>query len=118
MHRHIFLKTTLLLTLTLFFAGIDQVRVQAATVRDANSVIQRKLNRITQAERQAAADRQAAARAAAAAQSNQSNAPLKFAAAPTPHSAGAPVAMPNPGGMPDYFNVANWAYTPNIRKFV
>jgi FtsP/CotA-like multicopper oxidase with cupredoxin domain len=34
-----------------------------------------------------------------------------------PHTA-SPAVMPNPGGMPDYFNVANWAYTPNIRKFV
>ena len=108
----------LLLTPALFllFLGIDQERAQAATARDANSIIQMKLNRITQEERQAAADRQAAARAAAAAQSNQGNTTLKFAA-PPPHTA-APRAMPNPGGMPDYFNVANWAYTPIIRKFV
>lgn len=30
----------------------------------------------------------------------------------------AQVAMPNPGGVPDYFNTPNWAYSPPLRKFV
>jgi len=57
--------------------------------------------RITQADREAAAARAQAARAAAR---SASAAPL--------------AAVVPPGGVPDYFGSANWAYSPALRKFV
>ena len=96
--------------------------------RDSNAVIERMMNRITQADRQAAADLAAARRAATVLQGKQAG-QLAVQGAQGGLLA-APMAMPMPGGTPDYFNVANWANSPlptvppkgkiigGIRKFV
>jgi FtsP/CotA-like multicopper oxidase with cupredoxin domain len=114
----------LVLAAVSLFWGVDQGRTQTQTdiqpsPRDSNAIIERMENRVTQADREAAAERQAAARAAATRQSKQGKqagslavqgAQVGVLAGP---SVGAmSMSMPSPGGTPDYFNVANWANSP------
>ena len=114
-HKFLTVSRQLLLAAVCVLLGIAQGRTQAATVRDVNSIIQKKMNRVTQAERQAAADRQAAAHAGVAPQSEQVS-PL---AAPMPGVGTMSMPMPDAGGMPHYFGpYPNWAYSPPLRKFV
>jgi FtsP/CotA-like multicopper oxidase with cupredoxin domain len=96
------LKT--LATAILFFAlGINPGFAQTAPDNNVTP-LDRMLKRITQADREAAAARAAEARAAAAL---QKTAVTAFAAKPALSG-----ATMNPGGVPDYFGVANWAFSP------
>jgi FtsP/CotA-like multicopper oxidase with cupredoxin domain len=84
----------------LWCGGIDQGRAQFLQSRDLQSVLQRRLARVTQADREAAAARAAAARTQGPALA-------------------APLTAPAPGGTPNYFGPEpNWAWSPRIRKFV
>lgn len=65
----------------------------------ANAVYQKQAKRVTQAEREAAAKR------------------MKKSREQTGVKTLAP-RMPMPGDTPDYFGVANWAFSPPLRKFV
>ncbi len=115
----------LLLASITFFLGNNQGLAQSQSAvqpnqgRDPNAVIQRMTNRITNKQRQAVADHAAAHREAAAKAQNKA-------------AGSGPSALAlNPGGTPDYFNIANWANSPiptinpatkkltgGIRKFV
>jgi FtsP/CotA-like multicopper oxidase with cupredoxin domain len=135
-HRLLTVVRLLALAAIFFLFGTNQGRAQTETAvqpsHDSNSVIERMMNRTTQADRQAAAENQAAARAAAAKSklSKQSSKLAKKGAQGgslavqggqmnvfAPMSPLAPMA-PLPGGTPDYFGVANWANSPHLRKFV
>ena len=116
-----------LVTVALCWA-MGQACAQSLQSHDTQSVTQRAANRVTPADRQAAAARVAAQRAAVAAQNNQ----VGTLAAPTAGTMAAAMAMPMPGGTPDYFGpYPNWALSPlptvdpvtlavsgGIRKFV
>lgn len=93
--------------------------------RDVAAVQQRRKNRINQAQREAAARRLDAARKKA------KNKPVKSSKVPASSvklGAATPVtaanaklaAMPMAGTstVPDYFGIANWAFSPALRKFV
>ncbi len=100
----------------LLTAGISPGLAQNAQTSSSNNppALDRMLKKITQADREAAAARAAAAKKAA------TPAPLLAAAPLTGKAAAKPLlaAAMNPGGVPDYFGVANWANSPIIRKFV
>lgn len=119
----------LMLAMTAFISGFDRVFAQTVTdptvpgyagaiplspdskMADALSVREKSGNMrsVTNRIREAAAAERAASQANTVAQ--------KISAAPQ----GAPLAaaaVMNPGGMPDYFNMGNWAYSPIIPKFV
>ena len=135
MKNYKFLTVVCLLTLAAvcLFWTADPGLAQTGTdlqpsQRDSNAVIERMMNRITQADRQAAADLAAARRAATVRQGKQAGQlAVQGAQGVLP---AASMAMPMPGGTPDYFNVANWANSPlptvrpngtiigGIRKFV
>ncbi len=105
MYQHRFLAVLVLVALVVIL-GIAQVNSETATPAKPVAANWRALQiqerRVTQAQREAAS----AARKSQA--SNQGAKP-----------AGAKLTIePTPGGIPDYFGVANWAYTPIIRKFV
>ena len=102
----------------------SQPALQPNQGRDPNAIIQRMANRITNAQRQAAANRAAAHRAA-------TTKSLSAVATKQATGSGPSALAMNPGGTPDYFNVANWANSPipkvnpttkkttgGIRKFV
>ncbi len=76
---------------------------QSLPDRDSRAAASRR-PRVTQAEREAAADRLKAALAAGQ-QGQRSLAPPAM-------------GMPMPGTTPDYYLVANWAFSPPLRKFV
>ena len=79
------------------------------------------MNRVTPADRQAAAESQAAARAAIALKTKRTSSPAAKGAKSSTFSTQAAqmaMTMPMPGGTPDYFGVANWANSPPLRKFV
>lgn len=86
------------------------------TGRDATAVLNKISNRVTPAQRQAAADRRlnvapVKGKAAVGGKMSLQGAPV---GAPQGLAANAPV----PGGKPDYFNYANWTNSPILRKFV
>ena len=132
-YRFLTLTRLLILAATVLFLGSGYGRAQTAadlqpSQRDSNAIIERMMNRITQADRQAAADLAAARRAATVRQGKQAGQlAVQGAQGGLP---AAPMAMLMPGGTPDYFNVANWANSPlptvrpngtiigGIRKFV
>ena len=99
MHRNISVKRLTMAVAVIVAAlagGIGQ-GIRAQTTQD---LPWKKRVRITQADRQAAADRAKAARSAV-------------------RASGGPFGAPAPpGGVPDYFGSANWAYSPALRKFV
>lgn len=74
---------------------LEARRAQADAIREA---------RVTQEEREAAADRQAALRKLFP--EDQLSGQMKL------------LAVPTPGGTPDYFGSPNWAFSPPLRKFV
>ena len=79
---------------------------------DSTAIIERMMNRVTHADREAAAAR-AAARAGVAPQSKQ------VSAIGAPTTGAMTMTMPNPGGVPHYFGpYPNWAFSPPLRKFV
>ncbi len=80
----------------------------ALSQREKSGLMQSMTNR----QREAAVAEQAAA--AAQQTPKAKSAPLMTSSGPLK----APLAAMNPGGTPDYFNVANWAFTPIIPKFV
>lgn len=95
---------------------------QGLKSHDAVTVQSKIKNRITQAQREAAAKRRALG------QSNK-----KYQTKPVPKSSAkvsaiktdaqklvkaAAVTVGVPGGTPDYFNTPNWAFSPQLRKFV
>lgn len=93
---------------TLWGSGLAQAQAKAAmqlSKKDAMAqAIQANLRKVTPAQRKAAAARAAARRAQAM---------LKIApAAKTAALAAASRTAMNPGGTPDYFNVANWTNSP------
>ena len=77
-----------------------QAAVQLGPSHDWNSVIERRMRRVTQADREAAAARAAVLRTQGGALA-------------------VPLAAPTPGGTPNYFGPEpNWAFSPPLRKFV
>ncbi len=87
--------------------GLAQAGTDLQPAHDSNAIIERMQKRITQADREAAAARKAAARSAAAVRQGK----FKLAGSPSAPKLG-DMNMPGPGGMPDYFNVPNWANSP------
>lgn len=77
--------------------GFAQMQTAIQQIPNYGNVKQLKAKRITDAERKAAAVRAAAVSAAS---------PARIS------------AMPMPGGTPDYFGSANWAFSPPLKKFV
>src|SRR5690242_3236586 len=99
------IRKNIMMRLTLVVAalslGLCQVYAQSPQ-RDSSAVIEKMMRRTTPAQRKAAAERFAAGR-----KSRQSKQPGMLAAvAPTA------MAMPMPGGTPDYFGMPNWANSP------
>jgi len=97
--------------------------VDSVVGRDVTSILDKRKNRVTQEQRQAAAD----ARNTSTSISSPSRvsgissalggiiSPFMAVAAPMV----AALAVPTPGGTPNYFGPEpNWAYTPILRKFV
>ncbi|NTW22395.1 hypothetical protein HGA34_02495 [Candidatus Falkowbacteria bacterium] len=92
---------------------------------DAAAIQQKRKNRITAAQREAAAKRSAAERQKKQGKPVKSSAKniapsVKLGvAAPQTSAAVKLAAMPAPGGTPNYFGPEpNWAYSPILRKFV
>ncbi|KAF0208226.1 MAG: hypothetical protein FD171_1062 [Actinobacteria bacterium] len=84
-------------------ASVSGAKVGVSLAARADAVHKRMDRRVTQAEREAAADKMAALVKSAS----------KSGIKPTA------MDMPGPGGTPDYFGMTpNWAYTPELRKFV
>jgi FtsP/CotA-like multicopper oxidase with cupredoxin domain len=105
MERNKFVKMMCLLVLAAFWlsCGVDQAFAQSGKLKgkDPNSIIERiKKDRALIEQRKAAAERLAKQRKALADKGITSS-----------------VIAP-PGGVPDYFGVANWANSPALRKFV
>lgn len=117
-----FLTLTHLLVLAAAFlfmgSGYGQAQTESLQLakNSDTAITQNPAKKMTQAQRQAAADRQAAQRLAVAAR--QSKQGKKAAPLTASESAVGAMAMPMPGGIPDYVGVANWANSPIIRKFV
>jgi hypothetical protein len=125
MYHNRFVKTTSLVALAVFSLslGANQAWSQKNKVKDPNSVglkshdpnavKARQKQRVTNAQRQAAA-----ARAAAKRPPGQKG-PTPIGATPSAIVPG-PLPVPSPGATPDYFGGAtpNWAWTPLVHKFV
>jgi len=90
----VFTSTQVVATPKMSAATGAELKARIAKVQEARA------KTITQAQRDAAAARVAAQKAEVAARGGKAK------------------AVPAPGGTPDYFGVANWAYSPKIRKFV
>ncbi|HCE45674.1 MAG TPA: laccase [Lentisphaeria bacterium] len=98
-------------------SSFAQGTVDASGRRDGNAIAAK---RVTQAQREAAAERMKALKESLQPVSveKSSTVPLKAPAAPLKAPPG-PLKIPAaPGGAPDYFGVANWAFSPAIRKFI
>ena len=87
-----------------------------------NDAIQAYWGKVTQSERKAAAERIKAARAKvkSAKEASAKAAPQSVMKADQQGIQAAALAAlaPTPGGVPDYFGSANWAFSPALRKFV
>lgn len=92
--------------------------VDALGRRDGNAIAAK---RVTQAQREAAAALIKAQRESLLNKALLQSAPTGAMAMPALAPAAAPLAaaaVAQPGGAPDYFGCANWAFSPAIRKFV
>ena len=97
---------------------IDDRALAAELKERAQRVQKKRAARITQAQREAAAERLKAARAKVAGKKKTAGIDGFVAAALAMPRYKAAMTMPGPGDTPDYFGVANWAYSPPLRKFV
>ncbi|MBL0278477.1 MAG: hypothetical protein IPQ24_20810, partial [Anaeromyxobacter sp.] len=96
-------------------SGLDQVTSDALAAKAA-TVHQMRANMPSQAQREAAAAELKATRL----RLEQARKAAVKAGIMTPEQAQIPVgvAPPAPGGIPDYFTTSNWAFSPELRKFV
>ena len=97
---------------------IDDRALAAELKERAQRAQKKRAARITQAQREAAAERLKAARAKVAGKKEKADIDGFVAAALAVPRYEAAMTMPDPGETPDYFGVANWAYSPPLRKFV
>ncbi|MBL0276933.1 MAG: multicopper oxidase domain-containing protein [Anaeromyxobacter sp.] len=96
-------------------SGLDQVSADALAAKAA-TVHQMRANMPSQAQREAAAAELKATKL----RLEQARKAAVKAGIMTPEQAQIPVgvAPPAPGGTPDYFTTSNWAFSPELRKFV
>ncbi|MBK9519317.1 MAG: multicopper oxidase domain-containing protein [Anaeromyxobacter sp.] len=96
-------------------SGLDQVSADALAAKAA-TVHQMRANMPSQAQREAAAAELKATKL----RLEQARKAAVKAGIMTPEQAQIPVGVtpPGPGTTPDYFTTSNWAFSPELRKFV